>query len=68
MKADENLFPLQVDAICLRVNEAGAGKVAQLAQIDKRFLPAVDTADMTRQHPRVSRVFDVAYQRHSNIS
>jgi hypothetical protein len=52
----------------LRVNEAGTGKVAQLAQIDRHFLPAVDTTDMTRQHPRVSRVLHVAYQRHLNIS
>jgi hypothetical protein len=41
--------------------------MAQAVQVDHHFIPAVEAADMTRQHPRIGGVFDVTYQCNANV-
>jgi hypothetical protein len=53
--------------MCFRLNEAGASKAAQAAQVDHHFIPPVDAADMTRQHSRIGGVRHIAYQRNANL-
>ena len=53
--------------MCFRLNEAGTGQAAQAPQVDHHFIPSVNAADMTGQHSRIGRVFDVADQRRADV-